>query len=70
MSKQNRGRIIVQVALIAVLLFIAIGLFLLRNKNNRRPAATGDSGRVAIYSGGVGGGGAMAETIYYGNKAR
>ena len=68
MPKQNRGRIIVQVALIVVLLLVAISLFLLR-ANTQRQAATGDSGRVALYSGGPGGGSAMGEAIYYGNKA-
>jgi hypothetical protein len=70
MSKQNRGRIIVLVALVAVLLFIAIGLFLLRNKNNQRrtaPSAVSQE-KKAIYTGGV-----SANTVgvgtYYRNNA-
>jgi hypothetical protein len=64
MSRQNRGRIIIQIALVAVLLFVAIGLFLLRC-NNLRQADTGDLGRVAVYNGGPGSGSAMGEATYY-----
>ncbi|MCX5668849.1 MAG: hypothetical protein NTX89_01830 [Candidatus Omnitrophica bacterium] len=71
MLKQNRGTIITQVALIAVLLFITVGFFLIRNKNKPSQAAPSiGSQPVALYTGGIAAGSAVGLATFYSNNAK